>query len=90
MDNRFLVVRVCVFLVLCCASLHGQEIQPDQKARIDAAVPPKSQAKPKQPRRLLVTNLSMRDGKLVRGAFRCRDSAGKLCAPTDGQSNGRL
>jgi hypothetical protein len=68
MVNRFLVVRVCLFLVLCCASLGGQEIQPDQKARIDAAVPRTSQAKPKQPRRLLVTNLSMRDGKPVRGS----------------------
>ena len=68
MFNRFLVVRVCLFLVLCCASFQGQEIQPDQKARIDAAVPRKSQAKPKQPRRLLVTNLSMRDGKPARGS----------------------
>ncbi len=68
MFNRFLITRVCLFVVLCCASLQGQEIQPDQKARIDAAVPRKAQAKPKQPRRLLVTNLSMRDGKPVRGS----------------------
>ena len=31
-------------------------------------VPRKAQAKPKQPRRMLVTNLSMRDGKPVRGS----------------------
>ena len=68
MFNRFLVVRVCLVIVLCCASFQGQEIQPEQKARIDAAVPPKAQAKPKQPRRMLVTNLSMRDGKPARGS----------------------
>ena len=48
--------------------LAGQEIQPDQKERVDAAVPRKAPAKPKQPRRMLVTNLSMRDGKPVRGS----------------------
>ena len=55
-------------MVLCCASFQGQELQSDQKERVDAAVPRKAQAKPKQPRRMLVTNLSMRDGKPVRGS----------------------
>jgi type 1 glutamine amidotransferase len=68
MFNRFLTARACLAVVLCCASLHGQEIQPDQKARVDAAVPRKAAAAPKQPRRILVTNLSMRDGKPVRGS----------------------
>ena len=66
--NRFLVLRVCLFVALCCASFQGQEIQPDQRDRIDAAVPRKAQARPKQPRRMLVTNLSMRDGKPARGS----------------------
>jgi hypothetical protein len=35
---------------------------------MDAAIPRQAQVKPKQPRRLLVTNLSMRDGKPVRGS----------------------
>src|SRR3954466_2546777 len=59
---------VCVIVALCCASVHGQEIQPEQKARVDAAVPRKAPAKPRQPRRMLVTNLSMRDGKPARGS----------------------
>jgi hypothetical protein len=63
MSNRFLITRVCLVMALCCASVQGQEIQPEQKERVDAAVPRKAPAKPKQSRRLLVTNLSMRDGK---------------------------
>ena len=68
MFNRFLTTRACLVVVFCCASFHGQEIQPDQKDRVDAAVPRKAPAKPGQPRRMLVTNLSMRDGKPVRGS----------------------
>src|SRR6187200_2270918 len=68
MFNRFLITRICLVVALCCASLQGQEIQPEQKARVDAAVPRKASAKPKQPRRMLVSNLSMRDGKPVRGS----------------------
>jgi type 1 glutamine amidotransferase len=68
MFNRFLTTRICMVMVLCCASFHGQEILPDQKDRVDAAVPRQAPAKPRQPRRMLVTNLSMRDGKPVRGS----------------------
>jgi type 1 glutamine amidotransferase len=68
MSNRLLITRICLVVALCCGSLQGQEVPPEQKARIDAAVPRKAQAIPRQPRRLLVTNLSMRDGKLVRGS----------------------
>jgi type 1 glutamine amidotransferase len=55
--------------VLCCcfSLLTGQELLPEQKRQIDAAVP-NDAAKPKRPRRLLVTNLSMRDGKPFRGS----------------------
>ncbi len=90
MLNRFLITRVCLVIALCCASLQGQEIQPDQKARIDAAVPRKAQAKPKQPRRMLVTNLSMRDGKPARGSSAATIPIGKLRHPADGKSDGRL
>ena len=68
MNHRFLTARACLVLALCCASVQAQDLQPDQKARVDAAVPRNAPAKPKQPRRLLVTNLSMRDGKPVRGS----------------------
>ncbi len=68
MFKRFLFSRICLVFVLCCASFQGQELQPEQKSRVDAAVPKKAAAKPRQPRRMLVTNLSMRDGKPVRGS----------------------
>jgi type 1 glutamine amidotransferase len=44
------------------------EITSDQKAQVDAAIPQKAQAKPKKRRRMLVSNLSMRDGKPFRGS----------------------
>src|SRR5271170_1362354 len=42
--------------------LHGQGLLPEQKQRVDDAVPAKAAAKPRKPRRLLVSNLEMRDG----------------------------
>jgi type 1 glutamine amidotransferase len=48
--------------------LSAQDVTPEQKANIDAAVPKKAPAKPAKPRRLLVSNLSMRDGKPFRGS----------------------
>ena len=68
MTTRLRTTHACVLFMLCCASFHGQELQSDQKERVDAAIPRQAQVKPKQPRRLLVTNLSMRDGKPVRGS----------------------
>jgi uncharacterized protein len=68
LSTGFLTSRACLIVAVCCASLYGQELQPDQKALVDAAVPRKAPARPRQPRRLLVTNLSMRDGKPVRGS----------------------
>src|SRR5215510_11134307 len=67
MTIRLRTLHACILLTLC-ASLHGQEIQPDQKERVDAAIPRQAPARPRQPRRLLVTNLSMRDGKPFRGS----------------------
>ena len=60
--------RVLLFDALCSTLLYGQEVPAEQKQRIDAAIPQRAPAKPKQPRRMLVTNLSMRDGKVVRGS----------------------
>ena len=68
MTHRRLTARICILMVLCCAPLPGQELQVEQKARVDEAVPRKAAAKPRQPRRILVTNLSMRDGKPFRGS----------------------
>jgi uncharacterized protein len=60
--------RVLLFEALCSTLLHSQELSTEQKQRVDAAIPQKAPAKPKQPRRMLVTSLSMRDGKTVRGS----------------------
>jgi type 1 glutamine amidotransferase len=57
-----------MLLMLCSIPFHAQELQSDQKSRVDAAVPRQAPARPKQPRRMLVTNLSMRDGKPFRGS----------------------
>jgi type 1 glutamine amidotransferase len=46
---------------------HGQTLTPEQQQSIAAAVPSRAPAKPKQPRRLLVVNLQMRDGAPVQG-----------------------
>ncbi len=42
--------------------LQAQTLPPEQKQRVDQAVPARAAAKPKRPRRLLVSNLEMRDG----------------------------
>ena len=82
------ITRVCLVVVLCCASFQGQEIQPEQKARVDAAVPRKAPAKPKQPRRMLVTNLSMRDGKPVRGSSAAAIPSGNYAIQQMGKVTG--
>jgi type 1 glutamine amidotransferase len=79
---------LCLIVALCSASFHGQEIQPELKARVDAAIPAKAQAKPKQPRRLLVTNLSMRDGKPVRGSSAAAIPAGNYAIQQMGKVTG--
>jgi type 1 glutamine amidotransferase len=61
--------RLCALALLwLLAPAAAQELTPEQKSNVDAAVPKKAPAKPKKPRRILVTNLSMRDGKPFRGS----------------------
>ena len=88
MFNRTVIARACLVLALCCSSLHGQDVQPDQKDRIDAAIPRKASAKPKQPRRMLVTNLSMRDGKPVRGSSAATIPSGNYAIQQMGKVTG--
>jgi type 1 glutamine amidotransferase len=52
----------------CCGLLLGQELPPEQKQRVDDAIPKKAQAKTRKPRRMLISNLSMRDGRPARGS----------------------
>lgn len=67
MATRALATVVCLLTLLSWSPFHAQELQSDQTQRVDAAVPRRAQAMPRKPRRLLVMNLSMRDGKPVRG-----------------------
>jgi len=48
--------------------LWGQDPTSEQRAQVDAAIPGKAPVKPKKRRRMLVSNLSMRDGRPVRGS----------------------
>ena len=68
MFNPLQTTRACLVTVLCCVSFQGQEIQLNLKERVEAALPRKAPATPRQPRRMLVTNLSVRDGKPVQGS----------------------
>jgi type 1 glutamine amidotransferase len=67
MRAHVLATAISLLLVLASPPAHGQELPPDQKPRVDAAIPRTAPAKPAKPRRILVTNLSVRDGKPVRG-----------------------
>jgi hypothetical protein len=42
--------------------LYGQALPPAQKQKVDDALPATAMVKPGRPRRLLVSNLVMRDG----------------------------
>ncbi len=50
------------------ASLQAQSLPLEQKQKVDSALPAKAPAKPKKHRRMLVTNLMMRDGHPWRGS----------------------
>ena len=88
MTNRLLTARICILMVLCCTALPGQELQVEQKTRVDAAVPRKAPAKPRQPRRILVTNLSMRDGKPFRGSSYATIPVGNYAIEQMGKATG--
>lgn len=62
-------MRISVLFLcgLCSALLLAQELTPEQKQQVDAAVPGKAPAKPKKHRRVLVSNLAMRNGRVWRG-----------------------
>jgi uncharacterized protein len=88
MKNRLLTAQICMVMALCCAPLQGQELQVEQKARVDEAVPRKAPAKPRQPRRILVTNLSIRDGKPVRGSSYATIAVGNYAIEQMGKLTG--
>jgi len=64
MTRRAVVVCAGLSAVL----LYGQELTSEQKQKVDDAVPKKAQAKPRKARRMLVSNLNMRDGHPWKGS----------------------
>ena len=58
-------MRLALLAGICSVFLSGQELPLEQKRQVDEAVPKRAQAKPKAPRRLLISNLEMRDGQPV-------------------------
>jgi type 1 glutamine amidotransferase len=48
--------------------LRAQEPAPEQKQKVDDALPKKAPVKPRKSRRMLISNLSMRDGHPARGS----------------------
>lgn len=81
-------MRLLAVLCCCCSLSAGQELLPEQKHQIDSALPREAPAKPKQPRRLLVTNLSMRDGKPFRGSSHAALPAGNYAIEQMGKRTG--
>ena len=61
-DSLFMRRNLLLMGALGFTLLHGQELPPEQKQKVNDAVPAKAPAKPKRPRRMLVSNLEMRDG----------------------------
>lgn len=55
-------------LILSAQLLAGQEPSAEEKAKVEAAAPNKAQAKAKKPRRMLVMNLAIRNGKPFKGS----------------------
>jgi uncharacterized protein len=68
MAVQALTRRALLFDALCSTLVRAEEILPEQKQKVDGALPQKAAVRPRQPRRMLVTNLSMRDGKPVHGS----------------------
>lgn len=65
-------IAVCLVAAILAVPVSAQnartsELEPDQRARVDAALPRQASATPQQPRLILVTNLSMRDGEPFEG-----------------------
>ena len=67
MVTRLLPTATCLLIILLWTPFQAQDLGADAKQRVDEAIPRQAQVKPRKPRRLLVTNLAVRDGKPFRG-----------------------
>ena len=80
--------RVFLLEALGSTLLRSQDLPPEQKERIDPAIPQKAPVKPKRPRRMLVSSLSMRDGKPWRGSSYATLPAGNYAIEQIGKRTG--
>lgn len=64
----FRVIPVFMLYWFSFLPVYGQGLKAEQMQLVDLALPHKAYATPKKSRKLLVTNLSMRDGKLWKGS----------------------
>lgn len=72
MKTRSLVTAACLLAGCLAMTVQAQdsrsdELQPDDRDRVDAAIPRQAPATPQAARRILVTNLSRRDGAPFEG-----------------------
>lgn len=68
MFSRKFILGCLSLLVLSLSVVRAQELTPEQKQSIDAALPSVAPAKPAKPRLVLVSNLQMRNGVPWRGS----------------------
>jgi uncharacterized protein len=68
MPMGFKIRSLVLAAPLAVCLLHGQQPSAEEKQKVDAAIPEKAPARPKAPRRILVSNLAMRDGRPFRGS----------------------
>jgi type 1 glutamine amidotransferase len=80
------VVPACLLVLAFCQAGASAELTAEERTQIERAAPAKAQAVPKKPRRLLVVNLNVRDGKVVQGhpSIACGNYAIKLMGDRTG------
>ena len=66
--KKLTIILVIIILILPFAPLKSQELTKEEQQKIDAALPQTAPITPKEKRRILVTNLSKRDGELWKGS----------------------
>ena len=63
-----MIYRTLLTTALLISLLPAQELTEAQKQQVREALPKSAPHKPKKPRKLLIVNLTMRDGRVVRGS----------------------
>ena len=80
--------RALLFEAFALAALHSQGLTAEQRQLIDEAIPRSAPVRPKKRRTILVTNLSMRDGKPARGSSYATHPASNYALEQMGKTTG--